>query len=245
LEGVFIWRWSRGASMKEEIERLLALHALDRRVVELEKDRAELPEERARAEAGVRQAKEELRAVEQEAQKTVLARKAAEGDLAKNEEAIGRLRVQLNLVKTQREYDALLSEIAGLARTNDGLEETILLAMESMEGLEGRKAETKGVVARLEAELGRTAARVDVSIREVDALLADARSERGAAASKVGAPLLARYERIRSGKEGSAVARVEREACEVCYRSIPPQLLIEIRKMEKLVTCEGCGRILV
>jgi predicted nucleic acid-binding Zn-ribbon protein len=148
-------------------------------------------------------------------------------------------------VKTQREYDALLSEIAALARTNDGLEETILLAMESLESLEGRKGEARAAVARREVELAGTAARVDASIREVDVLLAEARAERGAAASTVGAPLLARYERIRAGKEGSAVARVERDACEVCYRSIPPQVLIEIRKMEKLVTCEGCGRILV
>ncbi|MFC1563274.1 C4-type zinc ribbon domain-containing protein, partial [candidate division KSB1 bacterium] len=30
-----------------------------------------------------------------------------------------------------------------------------------------------------------------------------------------------------------------------CYNSIPPQKLVEIRKMDKVIKCEFCGRILV
>jgi hypothetical protein len=46
-------------------------------------------------------------------------------------------------------------------------------------------------------------------------------------------------------RPGTAVVPVSGASCGGCFASLPPQFINEIRKMEKLITCETCGRILV
>jgi len=38
---------------------------------------------------------------------------------------------------------------------------------------------------------------------------------------------------------------VRRNACGGCYNVLPPQRLLDLRQMEKIFTCDHCGRILV
>ena len=53
------------------------------------------------------------------------------------------------------------------------------------------------------------------------------------------------YERIRRAKDGKAVVPVRRNACGGCYKRVPPQTVLELRKHSKIIACEHCGRILV
>ena len=55
----------------------------------------------------------------------------------------------------------------------------------------------------------------------------------------------ASYERIRKAKNGLAVVPVLRGACGGCFKSLPPQRILEIRQMDRMFLCEVCGRILV
>ena len=53
------------------------------------------------------------------------------------------------------------------------------------------------------------------------------------------------YERIRKAKRGTAVVPVRRQACGGCHNRVPPQKLLELRKNDRIYTCERCGRIIV
>ena len=57
--------------------------------------------------------------------------------------------------------------------------------------------------------------------------------------------MLKRYERIRIAKNGIAVVPITRDACGGCYKTIPPQKIVEIEKLTEIIQCEVCGRILV
>jgi predicted nucleic acid-binding Zn-ribbon protein len=54
-----------------------------------------------------------------------------------------------------------------------------------------------------------------------------------------------RYEKLRAGRAGRAVAAVENGACGGCHRGLPPAILQEARRREKLLVCDGCGRLLM
>jgi len=56
---------------------------------------------------------------------------------------------------------------------------------------------------------------------------------------------LRQYERIRKAKSGLSVVPIKRNSCGGCYSTIPPQRIIQIRELDRLYTCEYCGRILV
>ncbi len=55
---------------------------------------------------------------------------------------------------------------------------------------------------------------------------------------------MAQYERI-AKRRRPAVILVKEERCGGCRVGIPPQSFIEIIRMEAIVTCGNCARILV
>ncbi|HMU04035.1 MAG TPA: C4-type zinc ribbon domain-containing protein, partial [Saprospiraceae bacterium] len=58
--------------------------------------------------------------------------------------------------------------------------------------------------------------------------------------------LLTSYDKIRKTyRNGLAVVTVARGACGGCFNRIPPQLIIEIGVMKKIIACEHCGRVLI
>jgi predicted nucleic acid-binding Zn-ribbon protein len=56
---------------------------------------------------------------------------------------------------------------------------------------------------------------------------------------------LAVYQRIRKARKGKAVVSVSRNACGGCFARVPPQKILELRRNDRIFTCEHCGRILV
>jgi hypothetical protein len=54
------------------------------------------------------------------------------------------------------------------------------------------------------------------------------------------------YNRIRKlVKTGVAVVQVEKSSCGGCFRQLPPQLRVEVRRQDQIIRCENCGRIVV
>ena len=65
--------------------------------------------------------------------------------------------------------------------------------------------------------------------------------------SGIGEKTLRVYNRLRKGKSGIAIATVNQTklSCQGCFKQLPPQKVLEIRRTEKLIFCESCGRLLV
>ena len=49
---------------------------------------------------------------------------------------------------------------------------------------------------------------------------------------------------VRKGKGGMAVVRIRKRACSGCFKQIPPQRIQEIRRGDRIFSCDSCGRIL-
>ena len=69
--------------------------------------------------------------------------------------------------------------------------------------------------------------------------------EREGCLKSIEKPLLSIYDRIRKRHSGIALAEVKDYACGECFAQIPVQTVVEIRKMDHIIHCETCGRILV
>jgi predicted nucleic acid-binding Zn-ribbon protein len=70
------------------------------------------------------------------------------------------------------------------------------------------------------------------------------RRDRAALVGGVDAPMLQRYDRI-AARRRPAVAMADRGKCMGCHVSLPPQILLELRRGGGLHTCGNCQRILV
>jgi uncharacterized protein len=234
----------RVRQVTEQLEVLLRLQTVDMDLAELESRRESLPE---KIEAMSREKESSLEDVaEREAalDETRKARSRRERDLEDANAKINDLRSKQLVIKTNAEYAALTHEIEFVKQEIEDIEESVLSLLEETEkqsaGLDEARTAAKeeavsidARIAELEGELGR-----------LDEEIAVKRDERLRLSKHVDSVLLNRYDRILASKGDCAVVCVSGGACSGCYKSLPPQTLLEVKRAKDLIECEGCGRIL-
>ena len=231
--------------MKEVLEQLRELQALDFKLGDLESLRGDFPQQVSRLnrelEGSVR-ALEEKEAALQAYQKE---RAMTEVDIKALEDKQKKYQSQLFEVTNNREYDAVTHEIESVKDEIEKKESRILELMDLEEDL------SKGIEAAKE-ESDQLRSQLDVNQAELQKRMAETEKDeaalqdrRGKIVRKITPRILSSYERIRKAKNGTAVAPVIRNACGGCFKSLPPQRILEIRQMDRMYLCEVCGRILV
>jgi len=56
--------------------------------------------------------------------------------------------------------------------------------------------------------------------------------------------LFRKYSRIKKSR-GTGASVIEDSECAECHSTIPPQLFAEVRKGDRIIACQSCGRILI
>jgi len=216
-------------SVTEEIDRLWTLRGLDEELVTLNAALRRFPEERAaiaRQLAGERARLDQAKARLAELQKQ---RRAVEQEISGLTETERKFQNQLMAVKKNEEYKALQHEIAGVRGQRSDLETRAL-----ERGLAAAEQEAAARLARIDAE-----ERAD---RERVAAL---EAERSGFVAGLQPAVRSRYERVRGSLDGRALVAIVKGACGGCFRAQPPQVIQEARKRDRVLSCEGCGRMLL
>lgn len=232
--------------MKESLFKLLELQEIDNQVDALDQARRDYPTQIALIDQEIEEARKQIqeqRAKREDLEKTQRYQErelaAASADLKKHQD-------RLYEVKTNREYDALQVEIEA-CRSRVSEHENALLTAEvaleelipAMQGLEEACAETeKERLKHRESLLQR--------LNSIGAEVEQHQARREAVRVHVHPQALVAYDRIRRGRSGLAVVRiVKKGACGGCFQEIPPQRASEVRRNNRIILCESCGRILV
>jgi len=174
-----------------------------------------------------------------------------ENEIASADEKIERLREQMNSVKTNKEYSAMLVEVNTLKADRSKLEEK---ALEEMSRVDALKSELEQVQSKI-ADQQRIKDHADKELAdreaEVGDRLAELKTEREQAASHVPAEALQVFDRLAETYEGEAMAPVIEEdrrrmeyTCGGCYMQIPVEKVNLLVSSDDLVRCSSCARIL-
>ena len=148
-------------------------------------------------------------------------------------------------IRNPKELTDLQKEVDLLKGRRGKLDDAGLTSMERVEVahdlLVMAQKRLSSVTAEWQAdqeELRRTRARAEQEAQELDA-------DRGRRTATMDAAPLALYERLRSLKQGRALARAERNSCGGCRISLPTHVMQRVRAGGELVQCPSCERILV
>jgi len=231
--------------LQQVLSQLTTLQDLDSQLAQLESLRGDLPHQVNR----LKQELEETVKTKQNYEDKLLAYQKERSIAEMEMKALGgkkqKYQTQLFEVKTNREYDAVTQEIESVNVNIEKKESRILELMDLEEETSSAIEEYKEEVQKLQKKLDNISQELEKQMAKTEKDEAILRHEREKVVHKLNTRYLTAYERIRKAKNGLAVVPVVRGACGGCFKSLPPQKILEIRQMDRIYLCEVCGRILI
>jgi uncharacterized protein len=190
----------------------------------------------------------EIEAVEAAAEEASRLRRKAESASADAETRLKHFQQQISLVRTQREYSALLHEIDAVKAQIKGLEDQALSGLEeydrAQQELEQQRDAFRDLDERYRQALARWEQEKPAVAQQAETLRAEVHQLRG----ELPRGVVALFDRLLGRRPGGAVSALRRTsgamwACSSCNYRIRLQVVTDIRH-GALVQCEGCKRIL-
>ncbi len=222
----------------------MTLQTIDRQLQELEQALSSVAGRVHQLRDEIESSQAELDRLTQEDQQAAAARAQLERELAEGEAQIRNKRMRLNLVRNDKELQALGHEVEALRENNQRLEAEVLASMQSAEPRAPRIKELTELIEKKRVELKAIEKEIAGEVEELKMSIARQRAERDKQASQVEPPLLQRYEMIFNRRGGLAVALAKSCTCQGCRMRLPPQLYNEIQKHLQIHFCPNCQRIL-
>jgi len=224
---------------------LYQLQLVDSQLDELEDLRGDLPNNVNSLKSKIDDINEQIKSKEKEKKESIEKTKSNEDEIDRLKESQKKFKSQLYQVRNNKEYDALTKQI-------DITEETIKKLLAENDALADRSKlltdeidELKPKIKELEKELKEKESELKEIIKANEKEENRLKEVRSKIESQVKGSDLSVYMRIRKAKKGKAVATIKRSACSGCHNIVPAQRQLEIRRNNRIFTCEYCGRILV
>ncbi|MDB5037663.1 MAG: hypothetical protein JWQ35_1191 [Bacteriovoracaceae bacterium] len=104
--------------------------------------------------------------------------------------------------------------------------------------------EKQKAISELEAKLKEIDENKKTRTAELQEEIKKLEAQRAAHISVVDESVFSLYERVQRIRKGNGIALVKGLNCGGCFVAIPPQLRYRLEKMEEIITCPSCSRIL-
>ena len=230
--------------MSPELKAILRIQSLDLRAAELKKEIEALPKHIATIEKQLEVHQRRLDVDKAALSGNQKERKRLEDDIKVHDQKISKLKDQMLQAKTNEQYKAFQNEIDYAAKEIRKAEDRILELMTEAEPLDQavRAAETNLVQERKQVESEKD--RVRARSADDQRFLQEALAERNDLTVGLPASLVKDYERIRTRWKGVAIADATQGRCSACMMSLRPQYFQDLKRSEKVMYCEACGRII-
>jgi predicted nucleic acid-binding Zn-ribbon protein len=231
--------------LEKDMEMLRRLQSIDYDLGELERSKDYLPEMISNLEKEIEETRRMLQASEEDLTQQNLLHRSMEMELETLSQELAKFQKQMRDIKTNKEYDALTTEIANRKLKISATEEEILKTLTRIDDL---KEKIKEYQAKSE-EVEKNNATQLVDLREkldsIEDTIKIKEGDRKNITVRIDKKILGTYERVKKGRGNQVVVTIRKRACGSCHKSVPPQIIQEIRKGEKIYTCDNCGRILI
>jgi predicted nucleic acid-binding Zn-ribbon protein len=230
--------------MHPSLEHLIRLQQLETDASERKRRLAELPARVTAVDTAIAAAKAAKEAAAALVAENQASRRAADRELGVQQSRLTKFKDQLMEVKTNKEYTAMQHEIATAEEGVRNFEDQILtLMMEADELTAGVKAADAALAAE-EGNGRKVRADVEAERLRLDGELATIAAARTEVEGKLPAELVKLFADSVAKRRGIAVAAIRDGHCEACQVRLRPQLIMEIRKGDRIAQCESCMRIL-
>jgi len=231
--------------VKADLDKLVVLQKTDTNLRRLKKSIETAESKRAEIEQEFEQHAFSIREIQARRDKLHETRADLERQIAENKTYLERADRNLKHAQNQKEYETAMRETDALQKQIAAFEARIVETMTSSEEVE------KEIEERAE-EINTLDSKRETALSEFDAQMSKDKAEfdaetkrREEAFATLPARLASVYDRMaQRSRDGIAVAEVVNGSCSACFMSLRPQMQVNVKKGDEIITCESCSRIL-
>jgi predicted nucleic acid-binding Zn-ribbon protein len=230
--------------LKEQLELLWELQKIDLELKSIKEERERYPKEIKKLDERQTIEKERVQKEKERVESLEKTRRQKEGHLNVEQEKIKKAERRMSEVKTNKEYQALLTEIDMIKEANSRIEEEVLQVLDEID-------ELKKDLFRREKEVGIMLEKIEGERKNIQEKMAlddkvwkEQMERREVLSKQIESKLFKLYNTLKDKRGGIGVVNVKNETCQGCFVNVPPQMFIEVQKNNALIRCPHCNRIL-
>ena len=231
-------------SIREQIKYLVDLQTIDAEIYRFKKELKEKPVMIEELKKRFEDKQGRLQALEAQLKAVQVARKGLELEVQTKDADITKANGQLMALKTNKEYQAKLSEIENIKADKSLIEEKIILSYDESDAISRDIEKEKKVLTEEENRYLSEKKKAGEDTLVIQEQVKTLENKRNQIIPSIDKANLSRYERILVNKEGLAMVPIKMNACGGCFMGVPAQVINEIKMHDKLITCEMCSRLL-
>ena len=230
--------------MSEKTDALRRLQLLDTKLKIVEGDKLYRNYDVQKKLNHIQQKKSELSKNSEEIKTFYKKSSGKELDLKSIEADINKLQLQMNQVKTNKEFGAIKLEIGGKEANKSVIEDEILKMMTAYEEMQQRYKSSEKEIKQEDLQLEELKKRVDTDLKALESEIVELKKKRADYETALDKDVLQQYQRLVSHKDAVAVVSVVNKVCQGCFMSVTSQALNKLMSDKDLTFCHSCGRIL-
>ncbi|MFH1541195.1 MAG: C4-type zinc ribbon domain-containing protein [Elusimicrobiota bacterium] len=230
--------------MNEDLSKLIELQDVDLKIDEANNDIKKIDNEIIFLLDTLEKEKEQIETVKKNLTSSSILKKEKEIRIISIEEEIKKHNTELNAVKTNNAYKALLSEVEDGKKEKLKLEDELLLLMETDEKNSDDVKNLQKEYENKKLKFNERKIQFENNLKSLNELIVQLSDIRKTKLVELSKNIADKYENIRKNKNGSAVVVIKNNSCGGCHRSLPIHIIDEVKKDKDLVFCSNCMRIL-
>lgn len=234
--------------MNKDMSYLVELQDLDIKIIELESSKKEFPITVEKLEKAISDAENDVKDLERNLEAINNEKKESEQQIINTEILLKRSQERLNIIKTNKEYDAIHAEIDSLKNIIASAQKRLQKFNEDSKNYESKLDEILNSYNQISTENEPKIAELKEKIATIDSSIAEVVTVRDKLIEKINKYYLRAYSHIRSSrKKGKVIGLVNNTErnCTVCFQVLQPQVVNQIRKGTSIIYCHNCGSILI
>jgi uncharacterized protein len=231
--------------VKAELEKLINLQKTDSEIRRLKQSLNTADTRRAELEREFEKHAFSIREIQDRRDRLAAERAEFDNQIASNKTYLERAERNLKHAQNQKEYETAMRETDALQKQIAAFETQTLENMTALEEVEKEIESRAEEINTLDQKRAEAIAGFEAEIERDRAELTRVEGGRDDVFKTLPANLAAVYNRLaQRSRDGIAVAEVINGACSACFMALRPQMLVEVKRGEQIITCESCTRIL-
>jgi hypothetical protein len=231
--------------VSSELEKLIELQKTDTNIRKLKKAIETAEQRRASIEQEFERHASSIREIQGRRDAAQTGRAGLEKQIAENKTYLERADRNLKHAQNQKEYETAMRESEVLQKQVSALETQVLEKMTEIEEVEQVLADRSDEINSLEANRANALAEFDKELAANRKEFESETAKRHEVFITLPAQMASIYNRLaQRSRDGIAVAEVVGGSCSACFMKLRPQMQVNLKTSDKIITCESCTRIL-